>query len=66
MEERGSDTTAIPLASLPEDVASTVAEAGVKQVNLYRSLSHAPDLLRGWIDFAWALRGHDTTSRRLR
>jgi 4-carboxymuconolactone decarboxylase len=66
VEERGSDTTAIPLASLPEDVASTVAEAGVKQVNLYRSLSHAPDLLRGWIDFAWALRGHDTTSRRLR
>jgi alkylhydroperoxidase family enzyme len=47
-------------------VAATVADAGVKQVNLYRSLSHAPDLLRAWIDFAWALRGHDTTSRRLR
>jgi Carboxymuconolactone decarboxylase family len=22
--------------------------------------------LRAWIDFAWSLRGHDTTSRRLR
>jgi alkylhydroperoxidase family enzyme len=64
--DRGSFTTAIPLAQLPPDVAATVADAGVKQVNLYRSLSHAPDLLRAWIEFAWALRGHDTTSRRLR
>lgn len=64
--DRGSSTSAIPLGQLPPDVASTVADAGVKQVNLYRSLSHAPDLLRAWIDFAWALRGHDTTSRRLR
>jgi 4-carboxymuconolactone decarboxylase len=58
--------TAIPLAELPPDVAATVSDAGVKQVNLYKSLGHAPDLLRAWIHFAWALRGHDTTSRRLR
>jgi 4-carboxymuconolactone decarboxylase len=64
--DRGSSPSAIPLGRLPPDVAATVADAGVKQVNLYRSLSHAPDLLRAWIDFAWALRGHDTTSRRLR
>jgi 4-carboxymuconolactone decarboxylase len=64
--DRGASNSAIPLAQLPPDVAATVADAGVKQVNLYRSLSHAPDLLRAWIDFAWALRGHDTTSRRLR
>lgn len=64
--DRGSVTTAIPLAELPPDVAATVAEASVKQVNLYRSLGHAPDLLRAWIHFAWALRGHDTTDRRLR
>ncbi|HJS93157.1 MAG TPA: carboxymuconolactone decarboxylase family protein [Solirubrobacteraceae bacterium] len=66
MPDRGASHSAIPLAPLPADVAATVADAGVKQVNLYRSLSHAPDLLRAWIDFAWALRGHDTTSRRLR
>ena len=66
MAQRGNSDTAIPLAELPADVAATVKDAGVKQVNLYRSLSHAPDLLRGWIDFAWALRGHDTTSRRTR
>ena len=56
----------IPLGTLPDDVAQTVAAAGAKQVNLYRCLAHAPDLLRAWIDFAWALRGHDRTSRRLR
>jgi alkylhydroperoxidase family enzyme len=59
-------TTAIPLAPLPPDVAANVADAGAQQVNLYRALGHAPDLLRAWIDFAWALRGHDRTERRLR
>ncbi len=66
---RGDDVFAvsrIPLATLPDDVAATVAEAGAKQVNLYRALAHAPDLLRAWIRFAWELRGHDRTSRRLR
>jgi len=63
--DRGS-MTAIPLAPLPPDVAESVAEAGAQQVNLYHALSHAPDLLRAWIHFAWALRGHTATSRRLR
>jgi 4-carboxymuconolactone decarboxylase len=63
---RNGSPTAIPLAPLPSDVADLVADAGAKQVNLYKALGHAPDLLRAWIDFAWALRGHDMTSRRLR
>ena len=58
--------TSIPLAPLPDDVAREVAALGAKQVNLYRALAHAPDLLRAWIAFAWTLRGHDRTSRRLR
>lgn len=58
--------TSIPLASLPDDVARQVSESGAKQVNLYRALAHAPDLLRAWVAFAWALREHDATSRRLR
>jgi 4-carboxymuconolactone decarboxylase len=37
--------TAIPLAPLPEHVAARVRRAGVKQVNLYRALAHAPRLL---------------------
>jgi 4-carboxymuconolactone decarboxylase len=57
---------AIPLAPLPDDVEEHVAQLGAKQVNLYRCLAHAPDLLRAWMSFAWALRGHDTTERRLR
>jgi alkylhydroperoxidase family enzyme len=58
--------TAIPLAPLPQDVAERVATLGAHQVNLYRALAHAPDLLRAWMDFAWLLRGHTATSRRLR
>jgi alkylhydroperoxidase family enzyme len=56
----------IPLGTLPDDVDASVTAAGVTQVNLYRALAHAPDLLRAWIEFAWELRGHDRTSRRLR
>ena len=58
--------SSIPLAPLPEDVAQRVAALGAHQVNLYRALAHAPGLLRAWMDFAWLLRGHTATSRRLR
>lgn len=33
---------------------------------LYQALGAAPDLLRGWIDFAWALRADALSSRALR
>ena len=58
--------TAIPLAPLPPDIEEHVTALGAKQVNLYKALAHAPELLRAWINFAWALRGHETTERRLR
>jgi alkylhydroperoxidase family enzyme len=58
--------TPVPLAPLPDDVATQVGDAGAKQVNLYRCLAHAPELLRAWIAFAWALRGNSATSRRMR
>ena len=58
--------TAIPLASLPDDVAARVQRAGAQQVNLYRALAHAPRLLEAWIDFAWALRERCDTPRPLR
>jgi len=58
--------TAVPLAQLPDDIAAQIDDAQVKQVNLYRCLAHAPDLLRAWIAFAWALRGNSATSRQLR
>jgi 4-carboxymuconolactone decarboxylase len=61
-----SHTTAIPLASLPKNVAARVQRAGAPGVNLYRALAHAPQLLEAWINFAWALREHCDTPRRLR
>src|SRR5919202_1515796 len=63
---RRPPVSSIPLAPLPEDVAQRVAALGAHQVNLYRALAHAPGLLRAWMDFAWLLRGHTATSRRLR
>ena len=47
-----SPLTAIPLAPLPEDIADRVGQTGAPGVNLYRTLAHAPRLLRAWIDFA--------------
>ena len=65
-EAAASTSTAIPLAPLPDNVAARVRQAGVKQVNLYRALAHAPRLLEAWIDFSWALREHCETPRALR
>ena len=68
--ERNRPTTsshaAISLAPLPDSVAARVRETGAPGVNLYRALAHAPRLLEAWIDFAWALREHCDTPRRLR
>ncbi len=67
MSEPAAPTgTAIPLAPLPEHVAARVRGAGVKQVNLYRALAHAPRLLEAWIDFSWLLRERCETPRALR
>ncbi len=67
MSETASTTsTAIPFAPLPDHVAARVRRAGVKQVNLYHALAHAPQLLEAWIDFSWALREQCETPRPLR
>ncbi|HZB83612.1 MAG TPA: carboxymuconolactone decarboxylase family protein [Rubrobacteraceae bacterium] len=66
MSEPTITSTAIPLASLPDEVAAHVRRAGAQQVNLYRALAHAPRLLGAWIDFARALREHCDTPRSLR
>src|SRR5919107_4603912 len=61
-----SSHRAIPLAPLPDSVGARVQQAGAPGVNLYRALGNAPRLLEAWIDFAWALREHCDTPRRLR
>ena len=57
---------ASPLVDLEGALAERVAGLGARQVNLYRSLAHAPELLDAWIDWAWALRGACQTPRLLR
>lgn len=65
----------IPL--LPEHPEDPVAKAlfdrvraargtGFKMPHLYRVLGTAPEMFRGWLDFAWPLRLNARTSRRLR
>jgi alkylhydroperoxidase family enzyme len=61
-----ADRTVLPLLPLEGDVGERIASLGARQVNLYRSLAHAPELLDAWIDWAWALRTKCTTSRALR
>jgi hypothetical protein len=45
MSEPTTTSTAIPLASLPDEVAARVRQAGTQQINLYCALAHAPRLL---------------------
>ena len=67
MSETASTTgTAIPFAPLPDQMAARLRRAGVKQVNLYHALAHAPRLLEARIDFSWALREQCETPHPLR
>ena len=61
-----AERPAIPLLKLEGQVGDRVRGLGARQVNLYRSLAHTPELLDAWINWAWALRERCTTSRSLR
>lgn len=55
----------------PEDAALAgifdgVRARGVSLPNLYRVLGASPDMLKAWVDFAWALRLDAKTPRGLR
>lgn len=56
----------LPLLPLEGALDERVQGLGARQVNLYRSLAHTPDLLDAWIDWAWALREKCATPRGLR
>ena len=60
------DRQVLPLLELEGALGERVRGLGARQVNLYRSLAHAPDLLSAWIDWAWALRERCSTPRSLR
>jgi alkylhydroperoxidase family enzyme len=57
---------ALPLVELEGAIGERVRASGARQVNLYRSLANAPELLQAWIDWAWALRENCRTPRALR
>ena len=61
-----SDRRGLPLLELEGEIGERVRALGARQVNLYRSLAHTPELLHAWIDWAWALREHCATPRSLR
>lgn len=61
-----ADRTVLPLLPLDGELGERVSNLGARQVNLYRSLAHTPELLDAWINWAWALRARCTTSRALR
>lgn len=56
----------MPLVDLHGPLAERVAALGATQINLYRALANAPDLLDAWLTFAWALREVRSTPRSLR
>lgn len=39
---------------------------GFEMPNLYRILGHSPPMLKAWLDFAWPLRLHARTPRKIR
>jgi len=55
-----------PLREPHPAAAEKIAELGARQVNLYRALAHAPDILDAWLEFAWSLREGCETPRVLR
>lgn len=56
----------LPLLEPHPAAAEKIAQLGARQLNLYRSLANAPDMLDAWLRFAWSLRDDCTTSRVLR
>ena len=56
----------IPLLELEGRIGERVRGLKARQVNLYRSLAHNPELLDAWINWAWALRERCGTPRSLR
>lgn len=57
---------AVPLREPHAAAAEKIANLGAHQLNLYRALANAPDVLDAWITFAWSLRDDATTPRVLR
>lgn len=58
-----TDTPADPMVKAMFD---EVRARGIRVPNLYKTIGHAPKMLRAWLDFAWPLRLDAKTSRATR
>jgi AhpD family alkylhydroperoxidase len=56
----------LPLREVSAPQLARLEELGAQPINLYRTLANQPDLLRAWVEFAWALRNRCETPRALR
>ncbi len=66
MPSSGTTDPALPLREPHSAAAEKIAQLGARQLNLYRALANAPDILDAWLRFAWSLRDDCTTPRVLR
>jgi 4-carboxymuconolactone decarboxylase len=68
--ENVMDEPQVPLGTVPPEVVERLSQLGAPpraaSLKLYRALASHPDVLLGWIEFAWRLRNDAVTSRRLR
>jgi 4-carboxymuconolactone decarboxylase len=62
----GTAGPVLPLRDPHPAAAEKIAQLGARQLNLYRALANAPDMLDAWLRFAWSLRDDCTTPRVLR
>lgn len=60
----------VPFVSVPERVGQQLADLGAPPEaagsRLYQALANQPELLSGWVEFAWRLRQRCATPGRLR
>ena len=66
MPNSGTVGPALPLLDPHPAAAEKIAHLGARQLNLYRALENAPDVLDAWLRFAWSLRDACTTRGALR
>jgi AhpD family alkylhydroperoxidase len=65
-----SGDPSVPLVEVPAAISDQLAQLGAPpdavQSRLYQALANQPELLTGWIEFAWRLRRQCSTPTRLR
>ena len=64
-QKAGRKSPRLPLKEIDERNKQRIRELNGEFLNLYRVIGHNPNMLAGWIEFAYTLRRDCTTSRSL-